>query len=168
MIPTAALILVLCFAMTGCFYSANQPAPAPNETAAPHVTTEPAAPTPAPGGAAAPAQAYDWRGKASAVEARINMFSEIQESHIVILGQTALVGVRFTGTYKGQLTQRIRDMVAGEVMAADTYITTVAVTAESADVAAIAQLRQRQAAGASDDELKPEFDKIVRDTNTIS
>lgn len=171
-ILVATLILIVCFVMAGCFNASNQPGAVPGETinpgGAPMVTTGPAELTsPAPGMTPGAAQAFDWSSQATAVEGRINMFSEIQESHVVTCEQTALVGLKFTSTYKGELTQRIRDMVAGEVMAADSNITVVAVTADPNDVAAIAQLAQRQRAGASDQELKPEVDKIAKNAGTM-
>ena len=58
-------------------------------------------------------QNFDWAAQAAAVEARINMFSEIQDCRVVADQGTALVGVKFTSAYQGELTQRIRDMIAG-------------------------------------------------------
>jgi hypothetical protein len=47
------------------------------------------------------------------------------------------VGVVYTPQYKGEMTQRIRDMIAGEVMTADPSIQVVAVPAEAQDVAPV-------------------------------
>ncbi|MDL2205619.1 YhcN/YlaJ family sporulation lipoprotein [Eubacteriales bacterium OttesenSCG-928-N13] len=171
-ILTVTMILVMCFLMAGCFNSTNEPTEVPNETinpdGAPMVTTEPGVMiTPIPEGTNAPMMPFDWSAQSSAVEGRINMFSEIQESHVVTCEQTALVGIKFTSSYKGELTQRIRDMIAGEVMAADSNITVVAVTADPSDVASIIQLKQRKDAGASDAEIKPEVEQIAKNTNTM-
>lgn len=168
----ATLVLTMCIVLSGCFNTANQPTKVPEETLvpteAPAVTTAPGvAVTPAPGTTATPLQPFDWIAQGTAVEGRINMFSEIQESHVVTCEQTALVGVKFTSTYKGELTQRIRDMIAGEVMAADTGITVVAVTADPNDVAKIADIKQRQRAGESDAQIKPEVDQIAKNVGTI-
>lgn len=170
-ILAVTLILTMCVALSGCFNAANQPTEIPDETIAPNgapfATDSNMLISPAPGTTGMPVAAYDWLSQGAAVEGRINMFSEIQESHIVTAGQTALVGVKFTNSYKGELTQRIHDMIAGEIMAADNRITVVAVTADPTDVAAITQLAQRQRAGASQAELQPEVDKIAKNANTI-
>jgi hypothetical protein len=85
----------------------------------------------------------------------------------VVTGNTALVGVVFTPQYKGEMTQRIRDMIAGEVMNADPSIQVVAVTAEPQDVATIQKLAQQQRSGASTDQLKTEVEGIVRNATTL-
>jgi hypothetical protein len=120
-----------------------------------------------PGAATTASQPFDWPTKATTIENRINMFSEIQECSIVTAGNTALVGVVFTPQYKGQMTQRIRDMIAGEVMAADPTIQVVGVTAEPNDVTKIKQLEQQQRSGTSPDQLNTEVEKIVRNATTL-
>jgi hypothetical protein len=65
------------------------------------------------------------------------------------------------------MTQRIRDMIAGEVMAADPGIQVVAVTSEAQDVATIKQLAQQQRSGASQDQLNTEVEQIVRNATTL-
>jgi len=52
-------------------------------------------------------------------------------------------------------------------MAADPGIQVVAVTAEPTDVASIKQLAQQQRSGASDDQIKTEVEKIVRNATTL-
>ena len=175
------MLAALSLALTGCFRTTTGVTPTP--TPVPLVTNLPGAALPGatlapgatlvPGGAAVPGttgvpgQPFDWATKATTIENRINMFSEIQESSIVTSGNTALVGVVFAPQYKGQMTQRIRDMIAGEVMAADPSIQVVAVTAQAQDVATIKQLAQQQRSGATPDQIKPEVDKIVRNATTL-
>ena len=118
------------------------------------------------GGAGLPAP-FDWQGMGQSVQDRINMLSEIQESRIVVSGNTALVGVTFTGQYKGEMTQRIRDMIAGEIQKADANIQTVAVTAEQEDVQKINEIADKIAAGTPVSELEGEIDSIVRNMTTI-
>lgn len=179
-ILTCALLITVSVLLSGCFNSTGQIATSPEPTGAPYVTTDPAVmstPGTAPDatampGAQTPQQTgnptpFDWPTQATAVEGRINMFSEIQESYVVTSGQTALVGVVFANAYKGEMTQRIRDMIAGEVMGADTAITVVAVTAEQADVERIRQLAERQRAGESEENLKAEVDEIAKNATTL-
>ena len=167
------MVITMSIVLAGCFNSATQPTEVPDETLVPAVTAEPTlAPnaemlpeqTDAPGTAVAP---FDWMAGGNAVTSRINLFSEVAESVIVTSEQTALVGVKFTSTYKGQMTQRIKDMIAGEVMAADTAITVVAVTADEADYTKIQALAQRKQQGATDAEIKPEVDQIVKNIGTM-
>ena len=175
----AGLLAVMSLALAGCFRSTTEvtptPAPVPLVTGAtvlPGESMMPGAPiapngSAMPGATMSPGQQFDWATQATTIENRINMFSEIQESSIVTSGNTALVGVVFTAQYKGEMTQRIRDMIAGEVMAADPSIQVVAVTAEAQDVATIKQLAQQQRSGASADQLKTEVEKIVRNATTL-
>ena len=114
-----------------------------------------------------PAQKYDWMTNADTIENRIGQISEIAECRIVVSGNTALVGVRFTPQYKGEMTERIREMVAAEIMAVDPSVTTVAVTAYEEDVNAVYDLADRVLAGRSVDELKQEINEIVRNATTL-
>jgi hypothetical protein len=177
-----ALALTLCVALTGCMFG-NQPvAPEgsplasglPDGSMAPQGTglTPQGTPGAQVSGAPAPGntevkEPFDWRAKAATVEARINMFSEIAESRIVTYGTTALVGVKFTSQYKGELTQRIRDMIAGEVMAADNSIQVVAVTAEPTDVNTIFSLSDQLKSGADSASLQTEVERISRNATTL-
>ena len=118
------------------------------------------------GGAGMPAP-FDWLGMGTSVQDRINMLSEIQESRIIVNGNTALVGVTFTSQYKGEMTQRIRDMIAGEIQKADANVQTVAVTAEQEDVKKINEIADKIAAGTPVGELESEIDSIIRNMTTI-
>jgi Mn2+/Fe2+ NRAMP family transporter len=176
------MLAALSLALTGCFRSTTEvtptPTPVPLVTGAVGATVMPGASllpgqTLVPGGVAVPGaattagQPFDWPTKAATIENRINMFSEIQECSIVTAGNTALVGVVFTPQYKGEMTQRIRDMIAGEVMAADPSIQVVAVTSEAQDVATIQKLSQQQRSGANPEQLKTQVETIVRNATTL-
>ena len=110
---------------------------------------------------------FDWLQLGRTIEDKINMISEIQKGRIIVSGNTALVGVEFASQYQGEMTQRIRDMVASEVQQADANISTVAVTAETEDVARINQLADQIAAGTPVSELQADIDLIIRNTTTI-
>lgn len=111
--------------------------------------------------------AYDWAGNAGAVEGRIGMFSEIQECRIAVAEGTALVGVRFADAYQGEMTQRIRDMIAGEVMAADTSVQVVAVTAEPGDVEKVFSLADAQKNRQQSGDFTQQIQEIARNTTTL-
>ena len=110
---------------------------------------------------------FDWTKNASQVEARIDQISEISDARVVVTGNTALVGVHFDRAYQGEMTERIREMVAAEVMAADPEITTVAVTAQSGDVDSIFDLSERSSLGKDLDTLKEDIEEIVRNATTL-
>lgn len=110
---------------------------------------------------------FDWANGAAQIEQAIARISEIAESRVVVANSTALVGVKFDNVYKGQLTERIRQMVAAEVMKADPGIQTVAVTSEAGDVQKVYQLSDQIRSGRTADELAPEINAIVRNATTM-
>ena len=113
------------------------------------------------------AQRYDWHANAETVENRVGQISEISECRILVSDDTALVGVKFTPQYQGEMTERIRDMVAGQVKAADPMLQTVAVTANADDVARIFEMSDAVKSGQSVDELDSDIDSIVRNATTM-
>ena len=110
---------------------------------------------------------FDWTKSAAQVEARLKQISEIDDARVVVTGNTALVGVHFDRAYQGEMTERIREMVAAEVMAADPQITTVAVTASEDDVNSIFDLSERTQLGRDMDTLKEDIEEIVRNATTL-
>lgn len=158
-----ALVLVMGVAVSGCMNRAEEgvvePAPSPNYM--PQGTTSEA------GAAQRTAQRFDWTRDAAQVEARINQISEIDECRVVVAGNTALAGVKFNQAYRGDMTERIREMVAAEIMAADPEITTVAVTADEDDVEEIYEISDRTLAGREMDTLKDDVNEIVRNATTL-
>ena len=80
---------------------------------------------------------------------------------------TALVGVKFTAAYKGEMTERIREMVAAEVKKADPAIQTVAVTSYEEDVAKVYAIADQVRAGRAMDELAADINEIVRNATTL-
>jgi len=110
---------------------------------------------------------FDWANGASRIEENINRISEIQESRVVIADTTALVGVKFAPEYRGELTERIREMVAGEVKKADPSIQTVAVTAVEEDVERVYGLSDRMRAGNPLEAMAAEINEIVRNATTL-
>lgn len=110
---------------------------------------------------------FDWANGASDVEKAIARISEIADARVVVTNTTALVGVQFDNAYKGELTERIREMVAAEVLKADPAIQTVAVTSADADVKKVYDLSEKIRAGRTADELSAEINAIVRNATTL-
>ena len=110
---------------------------------------------------------FDWANNASRIEQAIARISEVRECRVVVADTTALVAVRFDNVYKGQLTERIREMVAAEVMKADPSIQTVAVTSDEGDVQKVYQISDQIRAGRTADEVKQDINAIVRNATTL-
>ncbi len=110
---------------------------------------------------------FDWTKNAAQIEAQIAQISEISEARVVVTGNTALVGVKFSNAYQGEMTERIREMIAAEVMKADPEIQTVAVTAEEDDVKGVYDISDRTLMGAEMDTLKEDINEIVRNATTL-
>lgn len=110
---------------------------------------------------------FDWVNGAAQIERAIGRISEISDCRVVVTNSTALVGVKFDNVYKGQLTERIRQMVAAEVLKADPGIQTVAVTSDVGDVEKVYRLSEQIRAGRTADELAPEINAIVRNATTM-
>ena len=110
---------------------------------------------------------FDWANGASDIEKAIARISEISDARVVVANTTALVGVKFDDAYKGEVTERIREMVAAEVLKADPNIQTVAVTATDGDVKKIYDLSEQIRAGRTADELSAEINAIVRNATTL-
>lgn len=111
--------------------------------------------------------AFDWLTGSGQVEANVNRISEISDCRVVTAGTTALVGVRFTSAYQGEMTERIREMVAAEVMKADPSIQTVAVTAEEDDVEDVYEIAEELRNGKPAESVADDINEIVRNATTL-
>ena len=161
----AVLILAVAFFAVGCVDRSDNPgkvAPSPTADFMPQENGFGGVQSNAPGNAA-----FDWTKNAAGIEARINQISEISESRVVVDGNTALVAVKFAPEYRGEMTERIREMVAAEILAADPNIQTVAVTADNDDVEDIFDIAEDLLSGANADEIKDDINEIVRNATTL-
>lgn len=151
--------LTLTLALTGCMSAGDEV----KATAAP---TQQAAVTAEPTAAAA---AFDWNREAQSVEAAIEQLSEIGNARVAIAGNTALVGVTFDEAYRGDMTERIRDMIAGVVKKADPSIERVAVTAAEDDVGRIFEFTDSIRADATKtfDNFRDDIERIINNATTM-
>lgn len=111
--------------------------------------------------------AYDWQMGAQNVENAIMQLSEVSDARVLVAGNTALVGVKFDSAYKGEMTDRIREMIAGVVKQADPNIQTVAVTAQDKDVTEIYTMSDKVRAGEKMDTFNEDILAIVRNATTM-
>ena len=110
---------------------------------------------------------FDWANGAADIEKAIARISEVADARVVVTNSTALVGVKFDNAYKGEITERIREMVAAEVLRADPNIQTVAVTASEDDVNKVYELSEQIRSGRTADELSAQINAIVRNATTL-
>jgi len=110
---------------------------------------------------------FDWANGAADIEKAIARISEVSDARVVVTNSTALVGVKFDNAYKGEITERIREMVAAEVLRADPNIQTVAVTASEDDVNKVYELSEQIRSGRTADELSAQINAIVRNATTL-
>ena len=161
-----ALILVVGVAVSGCMNrNVNE-----SQSVAPSATPNYMPQGSATNGATAQstdANRFDWTKNAAQIEAQISQISEVSEARVVVTGNTALVGVKFNTAYQGEMTERIREMIAAEVMKADPQITTVAVTSEEDDVEDVYEISERTLMGEELDALKEDINEIVRNATTL-
>jgi len=153
------LSLMLAFALTGCMSSGDEVKATAMPTQQAAVTAEPTA----------AASAFDWNSGAQDVEAAIEQLSEIGNARVAIAGNTALVGVTFDEAYRGDMTERIRDMIAGVVRKADPAIQRVAVTAAEDDVSKIFEFTDSIRADATKtfDNFKNDIERIINNVTTM-
>ena len=152
--------LIMAFSLTGCMSAGDETSTA---TAVPTqqrvVTAE----------ATAATTGFDWNSGAQNVETALEQLSEIAQARVAIAGNTALVGVTFDDAYKGELTERIRDMIAGVVRKADPSIERVAVTAAEDDVAKIFEFTDSIRADATKtfDNFRDDIQRIINNATTM-
>ena len=186
-IPVILMIAAACLALAACMNNGGtgaQPTPSATANYAPNNTDGNAYGTPGGGaagmnnnntGAAGNTAAstdgalnpFDWANGAADIEKAIAGISEIADARVVVTNTTALVGVKFDAAYKGEITERIREMVAAEVLKADPGIQTVAVTGNEEDVKKVYDLSEQIRSGRTADELAADINAIVRNATTL-
>ena len=163
-----ALVLVVGVAVSGCMNRNVNEAPNVVPSPSPNFMPQGSATNGATDNAAqSNAGSYDWTKNAAQIEARLSQISEISEARVVVTGSTALVGVKFSNAYQGEMTERIREMIAGVVKQADASIQTVAVTNETDDVTGIYDISDKVRGGQKFDEFKEDINSIVRNITTM-
>lgn len=152
------MALCVCALVAGCMN---------NDTANPQATANGSFAPDTTAANTQPPVAFDWVTGSGTIEGNVNRISEVSDCRIVVTGTTALVGVKFTSAYQGDVTERIREMVASEVMKADPSIQTVAVTSEKEDVDKIYEISEKLRSGTPADSLAGEINAIVRNATTL-
>ena len=160
------LVLLAALMTAGCMNRGGEDAAEPTSTPS-YMPQGSSAATAMPGATMGTDTAFDWTANAARIEAQIAQISEIREARVVTTGDTALVGVYFDPSYRGEMTERIREMIASEIKQADANIKTVAVTAEDDDVEDIFEMSDRVHRGGLMAELEEDIREIVREVTTL-
>ena len=87
--------------------------------------------------------------------------SEIDSCVTAIIGDTCVAGVTFDPTYQGDLTDRIRDMVASRIQSVAPTVERVAVTNDPEIAAQIGSVADRISQANTVGELTGEFDAVL-------
>ena len=144
-----ALVMTACMSKTG---TDENPMTTPGSSAAPSVS--PQATVEAQG-------AFDWLVNGEKVEENLSKISEISEARVIVNGDTALVAVKFNPAYKGEMTERIREMISNEITKADPRVKTVTVTADENAVTKTYALSDRMRAGEGIETLKKDIEDVL-------
>jgi YhcN/YlaJ family sporulation lipoprotein len=157
-----SLAVLIAVSLTGCMNTGK------NQVATPGPTIMAAATAAVSAMPSAFAQsAYDWQTGAQNVENAIMQLSEVSDARVLVAGNTALVGVKFNEAYKGEMTERIREMIAGVVKQADPSIQTVAVTAQDKDVTEVYTMSDKVRGGERLQTYNEDILAIVRNATTM-
>lgn len=98
---------------------------------------------------------------AKKVSDEVQRLSEIKKATTLVVGDTALIGVEFDAQYKGEMTTRIKDMVASRAKAADKRIQNVSVTADPDLLTRVQDLGKKLDGGSVISDITTEFTEIV-------
>lgn len=136
---------------------------APDAQPAADASLEPTAP--AAGGTMSDSDAM---AVAKKVSDEVTRLSEISKATTVVVGDTALIGVEFDAQYKGEMTTRIKDMVASRAKAADKRIQNVTVTADPDLLTRVTDLGKKLDGGSVISDITTEFTEIVNRIAPVS
>ncbi len=171
------LLTVLSAALlTGCASSADTlPSPSPGTsempgTLLPDMTGDGASPMPE--SSAAPESGIrtveDAKRAAQAMEEAVEKLSEVDEADVAITGDTALVGLKLTSQYQGQIDDRLKKMVLTRVQTVEKAITKVAVTDNAALVTAIRAMAEAMDGASALEDLNDKAEDILRQLTVYS
>ena len=171
------LALAAALTLTGCASGAATQSPAPDTspTGDPNsfgvtATNQPEQTlngTAAPGGSEAPtanggATLESAQKAAKEMESAVERLSEVDEAYVVPLGDTALVGIKFTREYQGQADDRLKKMVLTRLQTVDKTVTRVAVTDNEALADGILALTKALEGASSLDDVNSKAEEILR------
>lgn len=141
--------------------------PVPMVTAGPELTTSvPGTVTTVPGVVTEAPPVSGATGQsdlesAKSIQADVDKMSEISKSSVLVMEDTALVGVQFDSQYKGDLTDRIKEMIVKKAEGVNPAITKVAVTADAEKFKRVEDLAARVNSGTPFSQIALEISELV-------
>ena len=175
--------LVSALLLTGCASSADTlPSPTPGATnmldnLMPDMAATTANPTDGtsaqPDASAGPAAngertLEDTQKASQAMEEAVEKLSEVDDAYVVTVGDTALVGLKFTSQYKGEMDDRLKKMVLTRVQTVDKTVTKAAVTDNAALAAGIEALAETLKGASSLDDVNDKAEEILQKLTVYS
>lgn len=98
---------------------------------------------------------------AKRISDEVAKLSEVDKATTVVMGNTALIGVNFAAQYKGEMTNRIKEMVTERTQKSVPAIKTVVVTADPDLISRIQAMTTKVQNGSSVADVGSEFTEIV-------
>lgn len=105
---------------------------------------------------------------AQAMKEAVMKLSEVDEAWAVPMGETALVGVKFSTQYQGGADDRLKKMVLTRVQSVDKAVTKVAVTDNAALVASIQALAEALKGASSLDDVNTKAEDMLKQLTVYS
>ena len=105
---------------------------------------------------------------AQAMKEAVMKLSEVDEAWVVPMGDTALVGVKFSAQYQGGADDRLKKMVLTRVQSVDKAITKVAVTDNAALVTGIQALAETLKGASSLDDVNAKAEEMLKQLTVYS
>ena len=96
------------------------------------------------------------------MEEAIEKLSEVDEAYVVAVGDTALVGLKFTSQYQGEVDDRLKKMVLTRVQTVDKTVERVAVTSNEALAESVHALAKTLKAASSLDDVNGKMEELLR------
>ncbi len=124
------IVVVFSMAMTGCLAYRR---PVPNTPANPQPapdTPNPAVPMPSPAPNPNLTPGANDRSVAERVQRAVNEVPDVTKSYVVVVGNTALIGVDINESKRGPVDEELKQRIAQKAEAQEKSITTVYVTAD--------------------------------------
>lgn len=105
---------------------------------------------------------------AQAMKEAVMKLSEVDEAWAVPMGDTALVGVKFSTQYQGGADDRLKKMVLTRVQSVDKAVTKVAVTDNAALVTGIQALAETLKGASSLDDVNTKAEDMLKQLTVYS
>ena len=104
----------------------------------------------------------DAQEMSQAMEEAVEKLAEVDDAYVVVMGDTALVGVKFASQYRGQADDRLKKMALARVQTVDKTVARVALTDDAALVTAIQALAKTLEGASSLDDVNDKAEEMLK------